>query len=841
LQTIWELLDRVAADHSSASALLAPDVEAQSFGQLRDRVLRLAITLRRHGLGPSDAVAIVMPNGPDMAIAFLAVSASCAAAPLNPGYTAEDFRFYLEDLNAKAVIVGPGSPATLRQVAGIPILEWEQLSAEANEERAISSEPSWPQPGNTALLLHTSGTTSRPKLVPLTHGNLLASARNIAQTLRLSPEDRCLNIMPLFHIHGLAAALLASLHAGASVICSDGVFAKGFYSWLDRFEPTWYTAVPTMHQGILAQAADHPGVLAKLRLRFIRSSSAALPPPVMAELERVFGAPVVEAYGMTEAAHQMCCNPLPPLARKPGSVGLAAGPEVAVMDEAGHLLGTDSIGEVVIRGANVTPGYLANPSANQAAFAHGWFHTGDQGRIDVDGYLHLTGRLKELINRGGEKIAPREIDEALLAHPGVRQALAFSIPHAQLGEDVGAAVELRAGFSLREEDLRDWAAGRLASFKVPRILRIVEKIPTGPTGKLQRIGLAAKLGIDPIDDTAPAAYVAPRSDREAAIVTLWSRYFPGKAVHEIGVQTRFESLGGDSLLAARMLTELEIELGVSVPMPRFLADSTIACLARGLQDETPLFRPLREGSGLPLLCIPGHDASLLGLTRMAASIEGHAPVWAIDLSRRPEAPDLTHLVADLLAQWRNRFPSGPYRLAGVCLGGCLAWEIAHQLQAAGERVEFLCLIDSLNPAWRHTSSLPALMRARGAQLRTKFGLHRQNLAALPLRERVQYFRGRAAAFRKNYGELANLHLAPTQDAATQLRSWVRQYQPPRLDLAVTVIRLQGKRLEAPGLGWSALASRGLELLDIPFAPDGALSGPNALRVAQILDERLHDA
>lgn len=837
MQTIWELLDRAAADRDSASALLAPDAEAQSYSQLRDRVLRIATTLRQHGLGPNDAVAIVMPNGPDMAIAFLAVSACCAAAPLNPGYTADDFRFYLEDLNAKAILVGPGSPSILRQVAVAPILEWDELNAKANQEPAAQLELSWPQPDSTALLLHTSGTTSRPKLVPLTQANLLASARNIAQTLRLSPEDRCLNIMPLFHIHGLVAALLASLHAGASVICSDGVFAKGFYSWLDRFQPTWYTAVPTMHQGILAQAGDHPGVLANLRLRFIRSSSAALPPPVMAELERVFGAPVVEAYGMTEAAHQMCCNPLPPLARKPGSVGLAAGPEVAIMDEGGHLLGTDCIGEVVIRGANVTPGYLANPDANQAAFAHGWFHTGDQGRLDADGYLHLTGRLKELINRGGEKLAPREIDEALLAHPGVRQALAFSIPHAQLGEDVGAAVELRASGSLSEEDLRDWAASRLASFKVPRIIRIVEKIPTGPTGKLQRIGLAAKLGIDPIDDTAPTAYVAPRNAREAAITALWSRYFPAK---EIGVQTRFEALGGDSLLAARMLTELEMELGVSVSMPRFLADSTIACLAGELREETPLFRQLRAGSGTPLLCIPGHDGSLLGLTRMAAAIEGDTPIWAIDLSRCPEAQNLAELVDELLGLLRQRFPSGPYRLAGVCQGACLAWEMAHRLQAAGERIEFLCLIDSLNPAWRHTSSIPALMRARGAQLRTKFELHRQNLAALPLRERMKYLRGRAAAFRKNYGELANLHLTPTQDAATQLRSWVRQYHPPPLDLAVTVIRLQGKRLDAPALGWTALAGRGLELLDIPFAPDGALSGANASRVAQILDERLHN-
>lgn len=834
MRTIRELLAQGAADRKDAPALLAPAFEELSYAALGERIARVAKGLRRRGVGSSDVVAIVMPNGPQMALAFLAVGSCCAAAPLNPGYTAADFLYYLEDLGAKAVIVGEGSPAAIRSLSGIEVWEWTALLSEDVGDFAMD----WPGAESTALLLHTSGTTSRPKLVPLTQQNLLASARNIAHTLRLGPSDRCLNIMPLFHIHGLAAALLASLYAGASVVCSDGVFARGFYGWLEEFRPTWYTAVPTMHQGILGQAATHREIVERVRLRFIRSSSAALPPPVMEELERVFGTPVVEAYGMTEAAHQMCCNPLPPSVRKAGSVGLAAGPEVAVMDAMGSLLGADEVGEVVIRGDNVTPGYVANPSANEAAFAHGWFHTGDQGRIDADGYLHLTGRLKELINRGGEKIAPREIDEALLAHPGVRQALAFAIPHAQLGEDIGAAVELREGASVSEGELRDWAARRLASFKAPRLLRIVEKIPTGATGKLQRIGLAEKLGIVPIDDRLQTAYVAPRNERETAIAAMWARYFPGK---EIGVETRFEALGGDSLLAARMLTELEVEFGTTAPMQRFVADSTIACLAREMREEAQLFVPLRKGNGgAPLLCIPGHDGSLLGLTRMAAAMQGSAPIWAVDLSRRPEGQSLAEVAATLLMHWRQRFPSGPYRLAGVCLGGCLAWEMAHQLQAAGAAVEFLCLVDSLNPAWKSRASAPSLMRARGSQLRTKVSLHREALASLSFGERMKYLRGRASAFRKNYRELAELRWSPEQDASTQLRSWVLQYQPPRLDVAAIVIRLQGKRLDAPGLGWQTLAERGMEMLDLPFAPDGALSGGNAQRVAVMLDERLGD-
>jgi oxalate---CoA ligase len=259
--------------------------------------------------------------------------------------------------------------------------------------------------------------------------------------------------------------------------------------------PTWYTAVPTMHQAILARAERNREIVARSRLRFIRSSSASLPPQVMAELERVFRAPVIESYGMTEASHQMASNPLPPRPRKPGSVGLAAGPEVAVMDDAGSLLPRGAVGEVVIRGPNVTRGYEANPEANAKAFTNGWFRTGDQGVLDDDGYLRLTGRLKELINRGGEKISPLEVDDVLMDHPAVQQVVTFAMPHEKLGEEVAAAVVLREGKIATERELRDFAATRLADFKVPRRVVLLPEIPKGATGKLQRIGLAKKLGL----------------------------------------------------------------------------------------------------------------------------------------------------------------------------------------------------------------------------------------------------------------------------------------------------------------------------------------------------------
>ena len=291
------------------------------------------------------------------------------------------------------------------------------------------------------------------------------------------------------------AAILATFEAGASVVCAPGFDAMKFFAWLAEFEPSWYTAVPTMHQAIVARASRNPEAAAASRLRLIRSSSAPLPPRVLAELERVFRAPVIEAYGMSEAAHQMTSNPLPPRSRKPGSVGLSAGPDIAVMDEDGALLPAGIPGEVVIRGDNVTSGYENNLEANRSAFTAGWFRTGDQGYLDEEGYLFLTGRLKEIINRGGEKVSPREIDEVLLDHPAVVQAVTFALPHEKLGEEIAAAVILRPGKAATAKELREFAGQRLADFKVPRKFVFLEEIPKGPTGKLQRIGLAEKLGL----------------------------------------------------------------------------------------------------------------------------------------------------------------------------------------------------------------------------------------------------------------------------------------------------------------------------------------------------------
>jgi oxalate---CoA ligase len=525
-QTLQDLL---SAGADEAPAISAPGRRALTYRGLRELVAMTRERLNRLGIGRNDRVAIVLDNGPEMATCFVACACAVTSAPLNPAYRAEEFDFYLTDLKAKALIVSRGSQSPAIDVAGrhgvrvIDLVALDEHGAGAFElvarepaaaaqaagtapasrtaqtaQAPQSTQPTLTgpaQPDDVSMVLHTSGTTSRPKIVPLSQRNLVASALHIRNTLRFESRDCGLNIMPLFHIHGLIAGVLAPLAAGSQVFCTPGFNALRFFAWMDEAKPTWYTAVPTMHQAIVSRAPKNAEVIARHPLRFLRSSSSSMPPQVIRELEEVFGAPLIEAYGMTEATHQMASNPLPPAVRKPGTVGIAAGPEISIMAEDGRLLSRGETGEIVIRGPNVTAGYEANPKANAEAFTDGWFRTGDQGVMDADGYISITGRLKEIINRGGEKVSPREVDEILMDHPAVAQVVCFGMPHPKLGEEVAAAVVLREGQQATERELQDFVGGRVADFKVPRRILILDEIPKGATGKLQRIGLAQKLGL----------------------------------------------------------------------------------------------------------------------------------------------------------------------------------------------------------------------------------------------------------------------------------------------------------------------------------------------------------
>jgi acyl-CoA synthetase (AMP-forming)/AMP-acid ligase II len=499
------LKDLLTAGADAAPALSAPGRQPLSFGALRALIVDTVAALNGIGIGRNDRVAIVLPNGPEMAAAFIACASGVTSAPLNPAYRADEFEFYLSDLNAKALIVEAGSTSPAVEVArklGVRIVELVPQPDAGAGAFTLSLAPGpavahggFAQPDDVSMVLHTSGTTSRPKIVPLSQRNLAASAQNIRDTLKFRPDDCGLNIMPLFHIHGLIAGVMAPLAAGSQVFCTPGFNALKFFAWMDEAKPTWFTAVPTMHQAIASRAPKNLDIIKRHPLRFMRSSSSSMPPQVIREAEEIFGAPLVESYGMTEATHQMASNPLPPGARKPGTVGVAAGPEVGIMAEDGSLLPRGDTGEIVIRGANVTAGYESNPKANAEAFQNGWFRTGDQGVMDAEGYISITGRLKEIINRGGEKVSPREVDEILMDHAAVAQVVCFGMPHPKLGEEVAACVVLREGQAVTERELQAFVAQRAADYKVPKKILFMDEIPKGATGKLQRIGLAQKLGL----------------------------------------------------------------------------------------------------------------------------------------------------------------------------------------------------------------------------------------------------------------------------------------------------------------------------------------------------------
>ena len=582
--TISALLRDGATRHAESVAIAAPRRRPLPYGRLWRQVEGVVAWLNANGIRRGDRVAIALPNGPELAVAILGVSAGAVCAPLNPRAGDEEFRFSLADLHPKALIAHSGIDAPTRAIAeanGTAVIRLTPVDdAEAgiftlNGDALIGRDGgTCSESGDLALILRTSGTTSRPKIVPLTQANLTASAENVATSLALSSDDRCLNVMPLFHIHGLVAGLLASVWAHASVICPPGFAGGAFFRWVDEFRPSWYTAVPTIHQEILRLAPQDRDTVDGHRFRFIRSASAALPLQVLTQLEAVFGAPVIEAYGMTEAAHQIASNPLPPGDRVPGSVGLATGCEFAVLDEHGTLLPPGQPGEVVIRGRNVTRGYENNPAANAHAFVNGWCRTGDLGTIDDRGYLSLTGRLKEIINHGGEKIAPREIEDVLLEHPDVQEAAVFAMPHDTLGETIGAAVVPCDGSTLKEVDVRAFALTHLPDFKVPTRIVMLTEIPKGPTGKVQRTELGNRLAAE-----LAVTYEAPAEGLEQLSATVFQDVLQRD---RIGRHDNFFALGGDSLRAMQVAARLISELGLEVPSTTLFHHPTPASLAADL-------------------------------------------------------------------------------------------------------------------------------------------------------------------------------------------------------------------------------------------------------------------
>ena len=706
-----------------------------------------------------------------------------------------------------------------------------------------------------ALLLHTSGSTSQPKIVPLTHTNLCSSALSIRTALGLTPSDCCLTIMPWFHINALVTSGLSTLAAGASLACPPAFHAPGFFEWLEEFRPAWYSAVPTMQQAIVDRARQSRPDLSESRLRFVRSSASALSPQLREQIETLLRVPVIDGYGLTEANCSVL-NPLPPGIRKPGSVGRIVCGETAIMGEGGILLPPGETGEIVIRGPHVIRGYKDDPEANRASFSGDWFHTGDQGRFDHDGYLFLTGRIKEIINRGGEKIAPREVDEALLAHPSVAEAVAFAIPDPNLGEDVAAAVVPRRGAQITPAEMRDFAGLRLAPFKVPRRIIVLAELPKGPTGKVNRIGLAPKLGLTTPDlgDEPRFRVVATQEDlRQAAggwteriLTRIWEEVLQCRP---IGRHQDFVSLGGHSLLAAKIVARVEMCLGKRLSLSSLLEAPTVARMTALIGEES---RPeascaitLQTGaSGVPIYLLHGSPI----FTPLVRALPADQPLWSVshvDANTLPAGFTLEDIAERQIRAIREVQPGEPYILAGWCAGGVLAYEMAQQLSKQGRQVPLLVLFEAFNPARLRDLDRWASLRYRVLDRLNRERFQWRNLASQSAGDAYRQLRER---FRNALSE-------------AQLKAWGLQrgagFQPGRIDSSqclvhairrYTPLPYQGPVLyfiaehRPPGRmgdaseGWRELV-KDLEVCEVPGDHAKMFSELNVQVIAQTLAER----
>lgn len=712
--TVASVIGRWAESTPAAAAITAPSRPALTYAGLQTQIDVLGEWLAAHGVGADDRVAIVLPQGAEAAVAFIAIASAAVAAPLNPNLREPEYDTAFAELRPRAVIVLRDLPAPSRDVArraGIAVFEAEYMpegSSGCFTLHGAGAGPPLPRSRRSAtdvaLILATSGTTSRSKLVPLTHGNVCAAAANTSTAFGLRPDDRCLNPMPLFHAHGLVAAVLSSITAGASVMCTLSFEARSFFASLADYAPTWYTAVPTIHQAILPEAKRRPDVLSRHSLRFIRSASAFLSADVRADLERTFGVLVTEGYGLSEAM-QLTNTPLDVRSRKPGSLGVTGSSEVAIMSRDGALLPAGAEGEIVCRGPVVMSGYL-NRDDDRESFVDGWFRTGDMGRLDADGHLYMVGRLKDQINRAGEKVSPQEVDIVLAEHAAIAQAVTFGMPDEVLGEEIGVAVVLHPGATATAQEIRRFAHARLPEFKVPRRVFMVPAIPLSAMGKPLRRDLVDFLGLRAAAQATPIEVRREINERFSALEQQLMRIWAGVLQRpSLGADEDFFEVGGDSLRAAQIMLEIERVCGRHVQPSVLFAAPTIRQLARQIEetaDADPSHRPLIEvqhgaGNAAPFIFLPG-DYNRMGLycRNLARKLDTEQPFYVLmphEIDGPGSLQSIEQMAAAFLDTVRAAHPRGPYYLGGFSHAGLIAFEMARQLEASGETVALLVVID----------------------------------------------------------------------------------------------------------------------------------------------------
>jgi len=769
--SLWARFSALAARQPDVAAILAPDRDPLTFAALPGRLEAVRTALARLGIGRGDRVAAALPRGPETAACYLGVASVAAYVPLNPDYQEQEFAGYLARLRPKAIIVPRDDGAAARRAAaaaGIAVLELAvradhpagTFDLDGDAAPADARTPEWGAGDDYALVLLTSGSTSRPKIVPLRQRLLVAYADISKELYRLGPDDRCVHVMPMFHGHGLLSSMMVPLLSGSGVACPPAADVESFFDHLDRFRPTWYTAGYAIHRAILDRVEAHRDAVARARLRFIRSGSGRLDPAVMHGMEAAFGAPMVERYGMSESG-TLTANRLPPGRRKPGTAGFATCNDVEIMGDDGAILGRNRDGEIVARGPTVFDGYLDDPALNAAAFRNGWFRTGDLGRIDDDGFLTVIGRVKDVINRGGEKIAPLEVEGVLSQHPDVAQICIFAMPHPTLGEQIAAAVVPAAGADpVTVDALYDFGRRSLAAFKLPRRIFVVDRLPLGATGKVQRADVARLCAT--IADGGEAVGRTPADGLESDIAEIWKSVL---RIEAVAADRDFFLAGGDSLSAALLFAGIEAQFGVRLTLSQIFDEgATVAGLARlvaerrGAEPQPDALPPgtialNRPAPAAPVFALAGRYGTPAGYILLARLLDGRYPVVGLE-SRGFDgtAAPLTRvedIAADHVERIRAVQPHGPYFLLGACYAARVAYEVARQLEAAGEPIGLLIMLDPsppfTNSAGRPRGQVaPPPQAGRAARLArfiaTRLALYAREFSQRQGRERLDYVR-----------------------------------------------------------------------------------------------------
>jgi acyl-CoA synthetase (AMP-forming)/AMP-acid ligase II/thioesterase domain-containing protein len=821
--TLGQVIGRTASWFPYEPAIVSATFAPLTYHGLQLQLDDIRRQLRLAGFDCNARIGVLMPNGPEALLTIVAVACCSIAVPLDPRLSAAEIDQRLDMLRLNALFVPQGSASEARQAAerrrlaiiqAAPVGNGQlglKIAVQVCDSPAIDAEP---DPGSPAFILQTSGTTAQPKLIPFSHSNMLAAAARLQAWFGLTPLDRCLSVSSLYYSHGLKVTVFTPLLTGGSIAVPASSAIVALDEWLDVLRPTWYSAGPTLHTAVLDKARGLENAQAAHTLRFAVSGGAPLPKEVQDGLQRVLGVPVLEHYGSSEAA-QIAANQPPPGPNKLGTCGQPWPDTVAIVGEDGRPLPVGERGEILVRGPTVMSGYLDAPELNQVAFMDGWFRTGDIGSLDGDGFLSLHGRLSELINRGGEKIAPAEIESALLRHPAIAEAAAFAIPHPRLGEDVAVAIIPHPGAQTTAAELRQFLQRELASFKIPRRILTLDQLPKGATGKVQRRRLRESLdgplghqGTMPVPDVNKGPL-----DLEAELLTLWRRLLKSEAVT---VEDDFFASGGDSLLAMEMLIEVERLIGHPVPDTILLGAETIRQFAPKIALQTgtpatPFFQFYTRGDRPPLYFFNG---GLVGghlcVRRMVELFGPDYPIISIDphgLRGEPIPPSVEAMAADRLPLILERQASGPFLLGGYCNGAMVAFEAARLLMAAGHKVDMVAMVDpptvSARPAPR---AILGLMKPIVSPYRLRW-----TYELMALLERVfKAPTSRQITIAKLYGALINPNNGNNLSALWDAYSIVMaQYLPAPLEVPVTFYAAV-----YDGRAWRRLSSQ-LEVIQVP--------------------------